>query len=152
MSEQKCRRCSGDLTHDADRDCLYCGNCHPKNKVQPAPPKEEKEYLDVKVTKKEVFEILAAHESAVEERFREIVRDELENWHIPEPSVTKDGVDAIWLTELNTGVNVNPNVATAPSTVKESDWRAQAKELGIPLFQRKKIDVLADIEAKKVAV
>ncbi len=28
-------------------------------------------------------------------------------------------------------------------------WREEAKELGIKMYQRKKVDVLADIEAKK---
>jgi len=63
-----------------------------------------------------------------EAKVREICRDVLEDWHVP--SVTK---------------------AETKEVVTETTktWRQEAKEMGIPLFQRKKEDVLEDIETKK---
>ena len=61
-----------------------------------------------------------------EARVREICRDELENWHIQKPPVEVKEIDL----------------------ALRSDWRQQAKELGIPLFQRKKEDVLQEIQSR----
>jgi len=75
-----------------------------------------------------------------EERIREIVRDELENWHIRKPPITGDEI-----------AEILPPSSVVP---KEQTWRQKAKELNIPIQKetggmRKKVDVLADIEAKQ---
>lgn len=114
MTQPKCRRCNGELTRDEKRNCWECLACYPKNRVQAAPPKTEKKYIDVAMS---------------EGRVREIVRDELENWHIQKPSVTKSETEEI-------------------DTALRTDWRQQAKELGINTFQMKKVDVLAAIAEK----
>lgn len=104
--------CKKELTFLDDSKCWRCLICNPLPKEEPAPPKEKKPFLDVHIT---------------EERVREIVRDELENWHIQKPPVT-----AVEAKKIDSALR--------------TDWRVQAKELGIPLFQRKKADVLKDIE------
>ena len=118
ITQPKCRRCNGELTRDEQRNCWECLACYPKNRVQAAPPKDEKKYIDVAMT---------------EGRVREIVRDELENWHIQKPPIVKDEIEPVPLTDNQIG-----------------DWRAQAKELGINTFQMKKVDVLAAIESEKL--
>jgi hypothetical protein len=72
-----------------------------------------------------------------EERIRDIIKDELENWH-KTTIVTKESGD-LKLTDVAIGDDVN--------------WRQRAKDLGIKLSQesggaRKKVDVLADIAEK----
>ncbi len=119
----KCKRCNGELAHDKKRDCLYCPVCHPLNKNVPSPLAEKKQLLDLTTNEKRVAEMLVENES----RIREIVRDELENWHIQKPPVTKDEIKI---------------------AVEEETWREQAKRLGIELYHRKKEDVLADIAEK----
>ena len=111
--------CKKELTYLEDAKCWRCLVCNPLPKAKPAVESKTK-YLDVKVTEERVREIFTEQE----ERIREIVRDELENWYIQRPPVTREEV---------------------PET-----WRQQAKRLGIPVSQqtggvRKKVDVLADI-------
>jgi hypothetical protein len=60
-----------------------------------------------------------------EARVRNIVRDELENWHAP---TMIDDVE--------------------PELPDVSNWRAQAKELGVDMYHKKKDDVLKEIEAR----
>ena len=113
-----CKRCKKELVKDEKRGCMFCPSCHPLQKEQPKEEEKERHYVDIKMT---------------EARVRVIVRDELENWHIQKPSVTRDEIKEV----------------VAPPT----DWRQQAKDLGIILTKptggaRKKIDVLAEIQAK----
>ncbi len=142
--KQKCRRCNGELSYDEKRDCSYCPICYPPNRVQPAQIKEKPKYIDVAMTEARVREIIKDEMMGSkfdEGQIRDIVRDELENWHIQKPSVTRDEIEpprALSNDELLDKINV----PTPPA------WRAQAKELGIPLFQRKKADVLAEIASK----
>ena len=111
-----CRYCREELTVIKKTGCRRCLNCHPINDVPVVPFKKETKYVDITLT---------------EGRVREIVRDELENWHLQKPSVTKDEITSI---------------------VEEPEsWRQTAKRLGISLSQatggvRKKVDVLADIK------
>lgn len=120
--KQKCRRCNGELAHDEKRNCMFCPICYPPNRTQPSPPKEKPKLVDVAMT---------------EERVREIVRDELENWHIRKPPVTKTEVE-----ELTISDTFNQKRLDTMS------WRLQAKELGIELYHRTKADVLAEIETR----
>ena len=120
-----CRRCNGELSYDEERECWECLSCYPKNRVQAAPQKEEKKYVDVAMT---------------EAKVREIVRDELENWHIQKPSVPKTEISKLTATEVAAHQNLDP----IPNKVV-LDWRAQAKELGIELFHRTKADVEEEI-------
>ncbi len=125
-----CRSCKTELTHDKKRGCLVCLKCHPPEKGQPIPPQEKRKYIDVTMT---------------EERVRDIVRDELENWHIQKPPVTKKETESLTLEKLK---KVRDSLPSPPNVLEipvNSDWRAKAKELGIPLFQRTKADVLAEI-------
>lgn len=128
-----CRYCGEELSYDEKRDCKVCLICHPGKPDAPAKPTPEKpKFLDERMT---------------EARVREIVRDEMENWHIPKPSVTKEEVE-----------NLTNNVVVEPK-VKEKTWRDKAKEMGVPTHykvdgkhaggMRKKVDVLADIKAKE---
>jgi hypothetical protein len=110
------------LTFDKKRQCKVCLACHPPQSATPPPPKEKKKYLDVKMTEGQVIEI-------IKDVVPDMIREELENWHIQRPPVTKK--------EIKT-------------------WRQEAKEMGVPLNKktggmRKKVDVLAEIELKKGA-
>lgn len=113
-----CNHCRAELTKDEKRGCMICRVCHPAGDDKPLVPQIKPKLLDVKFT---------------EEQIREIVRDELENWHIQKPPVTK------------------AEAKETDEALRKIDWRAQAKELGIPLFQRKKADVLAEIAKKKAS-
>lgn len=151
----KCRYCKTDLIRDKERGCLVCPNCSPKQRGKPIPPKEEKKYLDVKVTEKRVSEIidekLAEQVEVGEERIREIVRDELEDWHIPKPPVIREEIiDARTRINVASSSNADVPIETAENpveTVEEMNWRQRAKELGIELYHKKKVDVLKEIKA-----
>jgi hypothetical protein len=120
----KCRYCGTELTYDEKRKCSVCLVCNPPSKVA-APEPVKTKYIDVKMTEK---------------RVREIVIDELENWHIRKPPVTKSEVKEL----------TNDESAPLPDSSKPN-WRTQAKELGIELFHRTKEDVLVEIEARLVS-
>lgn len=133
MTQPKCRRCNGELTRDEKRNCWECLACYPKNRVQPAPPKEERKYIDVAMT---------------EGRVREIVRDELENWHIQKPSVTKIEISEANKEILSRPVFDETNSGIVITEIDGVPWRQKAKELGINTFQMKKVDVLEEIKIK----
>ena len=122
-----CRYCRGELTYDEKRNYKICLSCHPPKKPKSTSPKATK-YVDVKLT---------------EERVREIVRDELENWHIQKPPVTKDDIVGMSSTYSTLGGITEPTIQFKPV-----DYRQQAKELGIKTFGKKKVDVLKEIQDK----
>ncbi len=122
----ECKRCKKELVKDEERGCMYCPSCHPPQKPQQLEEEKERHYVDVRLT---------------EARVRELVRDELENWHIPKPKV------ALPDDCMTTDAKTKELEAERDTQQEEADWRQQAKELGIPLFQRTKADVLADIKA-----
>ena len=179
-----CRYCGEELSYDEARQCSTCLNCHPPKTATPAPAKETK-YLDVKLTEGRVKEMIKENE----ERIRDIVRDELENWHIQKPPVTREEVTPMVLTDTpttftseanipeqiggttnttlaNPTMEYNKKVAEEEAKIPEridntligalgTNWRKQAKALGIPLHKepkgsgmRKKEDVLKDINAR----
>ena len=127
-----CRYCREELTYDKERNCKVCLHCNPPRAKVAPPPKDKRNFIDVKVTEERVGEIFK--ELFAGDAVRLIVRDELENYHIQKPPVTKEEISLI------------------PPTDNQDDWRAKARELGIPLFQRTKKDVLKDIEEKLVNV
>lgn len=133
-----CTHCRAELMRDEKRGCSYCPRCHPLQK--PAPPVKEKpkNYVDVKLTEARVKEL-------IEELVPPMIRDELENWHIQRPPVTK--------TEIETYLEQHPETPTV-TTVDGKPWREQAKELGVPMYDKEnkkprlKVDVIKEIEAK----
>lgn len=119
--------CKKELTYLEDTNCWRCLICNPLPKnVTPEPEKEDRS-VDVRLDKKQTIAL-------IDKMVREIVRDELENWHIQEPSVTREEVTEI---------------------LDIPNWREEAKELGVELYNhemkcpRKKVDVLVEIERKK---
>jgi len=73
-----------------------------------------------------------------EERIREIIQDELADWHIQKPPVTRN--------------EIAETIPPSSEVPKPETWLQKAKRLGVPTHQetggiRKKGDVLADIEA-----
>ena len=119
-----CVTCAAELTIDKKRGCKVCRLCHPEPVAAPAPPPKAKAFLDVKLTEKRVSEL-------IREIVPDMIREELENWHVQKPPVTKEEIEKL-------------------------TWRQEAKSLGISLHQekggvRKKVDVLADIELRKGA-
>ena len=115
----KCKNndCGEELTFMEESKCFRCLKCKPIVKKRQVPKKSESKYIDVPWT---------------EDRIRKIVREELEDWHIQKPPVTKKEIDTI----------TEQPVAT---------WREQAKELGIPLYHKTKKQVLAEIVEKTKA-
>lgn len=140
----ECRNCKGELTK-VKGGCLRCLKCNPIIDVG-APQKRETKYVDVTIT---------------ESRVREIVRDELENWHIQKPPVTKKEAETMADVAVKEVLGENPadtavkkmlgtsTINTDGPIISEPTWRDEAKELGIPLFHKKKADVLKEIEARK---
>lgn len=153
---QKCKR---PLTRlGPPQNCWRCLVCNPIAKTAPTMEKRKK-YIDVTLTEWMVREIikeelssvsaskLAAADGINDDKIREIVQDELANWHIQKPPMTRDeiigtaGVSGSGQTEI-----IKPTVITGPT------WRQRAKELGISLHKeppgagmRKKEDVLNDM-------
>ncbi len=151
-----CRYCTEELTIDKKRNCKVCLNCNPPRANVAPPPKSKNNFIDVKVTEERVREIFKELFSG--EAVRLIVQDELENWHIQKPPVTKSEIqmqdEKILASDKPISATVEAN-KEIPETygvgdidVAVDNWRAKAKELGIPLFQRTKKDVLKDIEEK----
>ena len=154
--------CKKPLTYMENSQCWRCLSCNPLGTNAPTVEPERK-YVDVKVTEQRVREIVA--EELTDERVRKIVVDELEDWHIQEPPVTRseivvnqpasgchqDHSPSKTVEELNSKLKKEKNkiILRAFETKQHSDWRAEAKELGINTFQRKKADVLAEIEKLK---
>ena len=143
----KTQICKRPLTYLEEQGCWRCLVCNPMPKDVPKPIKEKK-FLDVKTTEGQVAEMitkkLTEHIEVSEEKIREIVRDELENWHIQKPPVTKDEIE-----EYPTAVisqTINESRIEQAKEPEPPDWRQQAKDLGIELFHRKKVDVMKDIE------
>lgn len=146
-SHQLCRRCNGKLAFDDKRKCSFCPICYPPNRIQPTPVKQDKQFLDVKVTEKRVIEL-------IQEYVPPIVRRELENWHIQKPPVTveelKEEVKGL-VNNLDLGSDTN-NVPTEP--IQET-FLEKAKRMGIATHyevdgvmsggMRKKVDIMADI-------
>lgn len=157
--------CKRELTYLEDSKCWRCLICNP---VPSTAPKQEEEKtkspIPVPHEVSEMIESKLAEQVEVgEERIREIVRDELENWHIQKPPVTKDEIADVTgepenlatLTPFAAARKSNPDydplLDAPPKAMFEEtkiNWRAEAKALGIKTFQRKKVDVLAEIAEK----
>lgn len=126
--------CKRELTYLEDTKCFRCLICNPITKTEPLKEKERK-YVDVKLTEVRVREIIAEL-TIGDERIREVVREELENWHIQKPPVTKAQIlddEAVIKVEI---------------TDSGKDWRAEAKALNISLYHKTKEKVLAEIAEK----
>ncbi len=123
----KCKNCETELTFMEKAKCLRCLSCHP---ITESVPVEEKEtnYVDVPWTAERIW-------GSVKSKVEELIREELENWVSPAVDKTE---------------RVNPRQPDNPP----DNWRAQAKELGIEVYDkarkrpRLKIEVLADIAEK----
>ncbi len=143
----KTQICKRPLTYLEEQGCWRCLVCNPMPKAAPKPIKEKK-FLDVKMTEKQVSIMitkrLVEQVEIGEEKIREIVRDELENWHIQKPPITKDEMTK--LETAGTSQTINESRMEQAKEPEPPDWRQQAKDLGIELFHRKKVDVMKDIE------
>lgn len=138
-----CKNCETELTEmkndKGETTCLRCLSCHPITEYV-APTDKETKYVDIPWTKERILEV-------VEERIREVVQDEIENWHIP-PDIDDEIITKT--KESAEHASVEPNV--------RPNWRSEAKDLGVPLYDKEKncprlkVDVLAEIEEKKIAV
>ena len=157
----KTQICKKPLTWMKHGQCWRCLRCNPIQKSVPTEVPASKR-IDVKPDINKVQDMIDA--SMSEERIREIVQDELTNWHLQKPSVMKEDVDE--LIEKTTFTNNTPveipdevarltptnNIHIEPEIVEET-WRQKAKRLGVKTHKdnaggmRKKIDVLAEVEA-----
>lgn len=160
-----CVRCGAELSHIKESNCMRCLVCYPESTTPPVPPRK-KLFLDVKMTEERVVEMIkdvlekgtiehiALNDSARPEtivaeigmeRIREIIRDELENWHIQKPPVTRDEIDT------------STNNADIPIEPKPETWRQKARRMGVKTHNdytggaRKKVDVLAEMAAKETS-
>ena len=162
---QKCKR---PLTFLEETNCWRCLVCNPIVKTAPTVKKKDK-YIDVKLTEDMVVKIIkeqigsAKVISLSEDQIREIVQDELANWHIQRPPVTKNETEQIFkdeyanpskreLTEAETKIidtgtralaekmvekerGVAETIPPSSAVPKEPTWRQRAKELGVPLHK-----------------
>ncbi|MGI9502086.1 MAG: hypothetical protein ACR2RE_03400 [Geminicoccaceae bacterium] len=76
--------------------------------------------------------------------------DSLDTW-IKACREQRQGGRAKKLAAYRETLNALVNPVAIPEPPKP-EWREKAKELGIPMFQRKKEDVIADIEAKELEI
>jgi hypothetical protein len=132
--ELNCKRCKAELVRDKERNCWYCPVCHPDPNPK-APPVEEpkSKLIDVKFT---------------EQQIREIVRDELENWHIHKPPVTRGEIE-VAAAQLIANGEVISEIKEASEN--PNDWRRRARELGINQKHKTKEQILEEIKQKEQA-
>ncbi|KKN08261.1 hypothetical protein LCGC14_1058470 [marine sediment metagenome] len=134
----KTQICKRPLTYLEDSKCWRCLICNPIPKTVPKVLPKKPALLDNKVTEERVEQMIKEVSGISEDKIREIVQDELMNWHVPKPSVTAGEVDTL----------------TKPET-----YMQKAKRLGVATHykangtmaggMRKKADVLADIEKEE---
>ncbi len=121
----ECKNCKTELTFMEEAKCLRCLKCNPVNDKPAEVADKKTNYVDVPWTEGRIWEV-------VKPKVVELFREMLEDWHSP-------------VTE-----RVLPRQPDNPPM----DWRAQARELGIEVYDRankrprKKIDVLAEIAEK----
>lgn len=133
----KCRKCTSELQYDEKRRCSFCPVCNPPQKAaQPTEERQVNNRVDEPWTEERITEIIKKVVPAM-------IRDELENWHIPKPSVTRAAI-------------LDDTVVLAVEVVEDEskNWRATAKALDIPMYDKEKkrprlkVDVLRDIKEK----
>lgn len=133
MNTGDCKRCGTKLTRDEERNCLFCGQCHPLSNKSVPMEELEKNYIDIIPNKKRKEEII----KIIKDIVPDLILQELENWHIKKP------------VETETLIKDNPD--------EPVNWKSEAKELNIELYDkktnrpRKKVDVLLDIEKQKIS-
>ena len=143
----KTQICKRPLTWMKKQGCWRCLVCNPIPKNLPK-KEERKPFLDVHPDEVRVAEMIKSAMTEV----REIVQNELMNWHIQKPPVTRDEIaEAVGVGEPESNVHIDIQVPP-PET-----YMQYAKRLGIATHKktggiRKKEDVLADIEAKEKEV
>ena len=137
---QKCKR---PLTFlGPPQNCWRCLVCNPIRETKPT-EKLKKQYIDVTMTEKMVREIIKEELQSLnkdtidEEKIREIVMDEMANWHIQRPPATRD--------------EIAETIPPSSAVPKPETYMQKAKRLGVATHKpeggiRKKADVLADIE------
>lgn len=143
----KCKGCNGELVKDKKRGCFRCPTCHPEQPDRVIKKPTKPKLVGVVPNEGRVREI-------IKEMVPDMVRDILEDWYIPKPPVTASEAETV-VEELRADNYVEPTKAVLLDpdkviTLEVTDWRAKAKEMGISLFHKKKKDVLAEIEAKKL--
>lgn len=137
---QKCKR---PLTRlGPPRNCWRCLVCNPIVEAKKTESRKRRD-IDKQLSEERVLELIKNTTAGLdEEAIREIIQDELQNWFIQKPPITKEEILA--------------ETTPTPSEPPEQTWRQEAKDLGVPLHKepagsgmRKKVEVLADIEAAR---
>ncbi len=129
---KKCTRCKGELTFIEKTKCYRCLTCYPEGQNQPVEKPVKKEDPDIVILKKRIRDVIA-------EVVPDMIREELENWVAP---------------ATMTFTNGNQAEIQIPELDKKKNWRSEAKDLGIEVYDRekkcprKKVDVVKDIEDK----
>ncbi len=129
-----CTRCSGELTFIEKTKCWRCLSCYPEGQNKPVEKPPKKEDPDVVIMKKRIRDVIA-------EVVPDMIREELENWVSP-TAATGDSIE------------VSQDEVYIPELDKHKNWRSEAKELGIEVYDREKkklrlkVDVIADIDEK----
>ena len=160
---QKCKRRLTFL--GPPQNCWRCLVCNPITKTSKTGKPKRDKYIDVTITDAMVREIIKEEIGSVsaglnEEQIREIVQDELANWHIQKPPATRDEIAETvsvseGLQQYDEKGKVTSSILTlTPVTkpVKDWAWLQKAKSLGIRTHNegtggmRKKVDILADME------
>lgn len=152
----KTQICKRPLTWMEKQKCWRCLVCNPIPKNLPK-KEERKPFLDVHPDEVRVAEMIKsamANQSLTGAQIREIVQDELMNWHIQKPPATRDEIaEAVGIGEPESNVRIDIQVPK----VKPETWLQKAKRLGVKTHydeggMRKKVDVMADMEAKEKEV
>lgn len=147
----KTQICKRPLTYMEKQKCWRCLICNPIPKDAPK-PKKEKKFLDVKVTEEQVEKMIEEAVPAYlnEKKIREIVQEELRNWHIQKSPATRDEiVEAVGVGDSESNVHVDIKIP------KSETWLQKAKRLRIRTHNegtggmRKKVDIMTDMETKE---
>ena len=121
-NSNECRYCKETLTV-MESGCKRCLECHPINTKPPVQKKDDGKYVDVPWTDERIW-------ASIEDKVRDMIE---------ELTVTKTDIEDAPQETVDSAETI---------VIEPKSWREEAKELGIDLFQRKKADVLKDIEAK----
>jgi len=145
---QKCKR---HLTWLEETGCWRCLVCNPIRETKPTEERERK-YIDQKMTAETVQEMIKKEMSGIGDIVRETMAEfNLKETEDPDYPPTRAKINEIAEATGMGGENIHISVKVP----KPETWLQKAKRLGVQTHNegtggmRKKVDIMADIEAKE---
>ena len=160
---EECRKCGAKLRHDKTSDQYdpeYCsGKCRKEDGLEPYVKSAEEQAMVVEVTKKARPASLEDYKKNVPSKYARRFEPEKLNW-------SKNVMNEEELIQAGFRANREPipgdwdyeeveenwdGVVSGPSVNEWAEIKAKARSLGIPIFSKKKEELLAEIKEKENA-